>query len=156
LFPFKRRCFLPLFATSLLLLSTSAPTRAASLDLAAYRGKVVYLDFWASWCTPCHLSFPWMNDIQATYGADGLVILAVNLDRDRAKADEFLAMSRGQLNIVYDPKGDIAKQFNFKDMPTAILIGRDGKVHAVHSGFEISKENTYLTDVLSLLSQKVP
>ena len=97
-----------------------------------------------------------MNDIQATYGADGLVILAVNLDRDRTKADEFLAMSRGQLNIVYDPKGDIAKQFNFKDMPTAILIGRDGKVHAVHSGFEISKENAYLTDVLSLLHQKTP
>ena len=141
---------------SLLLLGASVPAHAASLDLAPYRGKVVYLDFWASWCTPCHLSFPWMNDIQATYGADGLVILAVNLDRDRAKADEFLATSRGQLNILYDPKGDIAKQFNFKDMPTAILIGRDGKIRAVHSGFEISKENAYLSDVVSLLHQKAP
>jgi len=156
LFPLKRGSLLRLFATSLLLVSASAPTRAASLDLAPYRGKVVYLDFWASWCTPCHLSFPWMNDIQATYGTDGLVILAVNLDRDHAKADDFLATSRGQLNIVYDPKGDIAKQFNFKDMPTAFLIGRDGKVHAVHSGFEISKENTYLADVISLLHQKAP
>jgi cytochrome c biogenesis protein CcmG/thiol:disulfide interchange protein DsbE len=97
-----------------------------------------------------------MNDIQASYGADGLVILAVNLDRDRAKADEFLATDRGQLDILYDPKGDIAKQFNFKDMPTAILIGRDGKVHAIHSGFEISKESTYLADVVSLLHQKAP
>ena len=97
-----------------------------------------------------------MNDVQATYGAEGLVILAVNLDRDRAKADDFLATDRGQLNILYDPKGDIAKQFNVKDMPTAVLIGRDGKVHAVHSGFETSKENSYLADVVSLLHQKVP
>ena len=129
---------------------------AAGLDLSPYRGKVVYLDFWASWCTPCHLSFPWMNDILASYGADGLVILAVNLDRDRAKADDFLATSRGQLNILYDPKGDIARQFNFKNMPTAMLIGRDGKVHAVHSGFETNQENAYLADVVSLLHQKVP
>ena len=156
MFALKRGTHLRLFATSLLLVCASAPAHAARLDLAPYRGKVVYLDFWASWCTPCHLSFPWINDIQASYGADGLVILAVNLDRDRAKADEFLATDRGQLNILYDPKGDIAKQFNFKDMPTAILIGRDGKVHAIHSGFEISKENAYLADVVSLLHQKAP
>src|SRR5579863_8560754 len=99
-----------------LMLLRALPVGAEPLDLSKYKGKVVYLDFWASWCTPCHLSFPWMNDIQASYGADGLVILAVNLDRDRAKADDFLATDRGQLNIVYDPKGDIAKQFNFKDM----------------------------------------
>jgi len=145
-----------LIATLLLILGAIAPAHAASLDLTPYRGKVVYLDFWASWCTPCHLSFPWMNEIQASYGTEGLVILAVNLDRDRAKADEFLATDRGQLNILYDPKGDIARQFNFKDMPTAILIGRDGKARFVHSGFEIGKENAYLADVVSLLHQKAP
>ena len=155
MFPMKRGKILWLSVMSLLLLGASVPVRAASLDLATYRGKVVYLDFWASWCTPCHLSFPWMNDVQATYGAEGLVILAVNLDRDRAKADDFLATDRGQLNILYDPKGDIAKQFNVKDMPTAVLIGRDGKAHAVHSGFETSKENAYLADVVLLLHQKV-
>jgi thiol-disulfide isomerase/thioredoxin len=138
----------------LLLWSASAPVHAASLDLTPYRGKVVYLDFWASWCTPCHLSFPWMKDLQANYGSEGLVVLAVNLDRDRAKADEFLATDGGQLNIVYDPKGEIARQFSFKDMPTAYLIGRDGKVRSVHSGFETSKQNAYLADVVSLLHQK--
>ena len=132
------------------------PAGAEPLDLSKYMGKVVYLDFWASWCTPCHLSFPWMNDVQQTYGGEGLTVIAVDLDRDRHAADEFLAENRGALNIVYDPKGDIARQFNFKDMPTAILIGRDGKIHAVHSGFEISRENAYLADVVSLLHQKAP
>lgn len=140
----------------LLLWGAAAPARAAGLDLGPYRGKVVYLDFWASWCTPCHLSFPWMKDLQANYGGEGLVVLAVNLDRDRAKADEFLATEGGQLNIVYDPKGAIARQFNFKDMPTAYLIGRDGNVRSVHSGFETSKQNAYLADVITLLHQKAP
>jgi cytochrome c biogenesis protein CcmG/thiol:disulfide interchange protein DsbE len=140
----------------LLVVCATGPASSAELDLSPYKGKVVYLDFWASWCTPCHLSFPWMNEIQQTYGGEGLVILAVNLDRDRAKADDFLATDKGQLKVIYDPKGDIAKQFNFKDMPTAILIGRDGKIHSVHSGFETSRENTYLADVASLLHQKAP
>ena len=138
-----------------LLLGTSAPLRAAGLDLSAYRGKVVYLDFWASWCTPCHLSFPWMNEVQQTYGAEGLTVVAVDLDRDPRAADDFLAENRGGLNIVHDPKGDIARQFNFKDMPTAILIDRAGKVRAVHSGFVVSQEGAYLADVVRLLHEKV-
>lgn len=132
------------------------PASADSLDLSKYRGKVVYLDFWASWCTPCHLSFPWMNDIQQSYGGEGLAVIAVNLDRDRHAADEFLAENRGNLNILYDPKGDIARQFNFKDMPTAILIGRDGRIRATHPGFVTNQEGAYLADVERLLREKAP
>jgi len=143
-------------AASLAILVTCSisSSQAAPLDLSAYRGKVVYLDFWASWCTPCHLSFPWMNEIQRQYGPEGLAVVTVNLDRDRKAADAFLVENKGGLEVVYDPKGDIAKQYNFKDMPTAYLIGRDGKVHAMHSGFLVSQENSYLTDVLALLRQK--
>jgi thiol-disulfide isomerase/thioredoxin len=139
---------------ALLLLGAAGAATADPLDLSKYRGKVVYLDFWASWCTPCHLSFPWMNDIQQSYAGDGLAVIAVDLDRDRHAADEFLTANRGALTVVYDPKGEIARQFNFRDMPTAILIGRDGKVRHVHSGFVTSQENSYLADVTALLREK--
>lgn len=138
----------------LMLFLGGAAARAEPLDLSKYRGKVVYLDFWASWCTPCHLSFPWMSELQQTYGRDGLAIIAVDLDRDRHAADAFLAENRGALDIVYDPKGDIARQFNFKDMPTAILIGRDGRIRATHSGFVTSQEGAYQADVVQLLQEK--
>lgn len=144
------------YCLAALMLFRALPAGAEPLDLSKYKGKVVYLDFWASWCTPCHLSFPWMNDMQQTYGGEGLTVIAVDLDRDRHAADEFLAESRGGLNIVYDPKGDIARQFNFKDMPTAILIGRDGRIRATHSGFVTSQENAYLADVAQLLREKTP
>jgi len=143
------------FCLAVLMFSSGAAASSAEpLDLSRYRGKVVYLDFWASWRTPCHLSFPWMNDLQQTYGRDGLAVIAVDLDRDRHAADAFLAENRGALDIVYDPKGDIARQFNFKDMPTAILIGRDGRVRATHSGFVTSQEGGYQADVVQLLQEK--
>lgn len=143
-----------LFSSALLVMGFSASSRAADIDLSQYKGKVVYLDFWASWCTPCHLSFPWMNDIQQQYGSDGLVIIAVDVDHDRAAAEEFLAASRGALQIVYDPKGAIASRYAVKAMPTAVLIGRDGKVHSVHDGFVVSQEDRYLADVVALLHQQ--
>lgn len=127
---------------------------AAEFDLSHYKGKVVYLDFWASWCTPCHLSFPWMKDVQQQYASEGLVIVAVDVDHDRAAADEFLASNRGDLQIVYDPKGILASKYAVKGMPTAVLIGRDGKVHSVHDGFVVSQENRYLADVVTLLHEK--
>jgi cytochrome c biogenesis protein CcmG/thiol:disulfide interchange protein DsbE len=136
---------------SALVCSTLA-ARADDLDLSAYKGKVVYLDFWASWCVPCRLSFPFMAELQQTYGARGLVVVAVDVDRNRAAADEFLKQMPPAFRIVYDPAGRIAGQYDFKDMPTTVLVGRDGKNHFVHSGFFPEKEGDYIAHVSSLLN----
>ena len=133
---------------------TSLSARADSLDLAAYRGKVVYLDFWASWCNPCRASFPWMNQMQSSLGTKGLVVIAVNVDHDRELADEFLQSNGADFKVVYDPDGQIARQYNFKDMPTSILIGRDGKIRSVHIGFFPNRENSYFSDVQALLNER--
>jgi len=132
----------------------SGPAFAAGLDLNAYRGKVVYLDFWASWCTPCRLSFPWMNEVQEARSRNGLVIIAVNVDHDRAAAQDFLQATNPEFKIVYDPDGSIASQYNFKDMPTSVLIGRDGRVRYTHAGFMRNRERSYLADIDVLLGEK--
>lgn len=143
-----------LFLLCSLVALAPASARADGLDLGAYKGKVVYLDFWASWCAPCRLSFPWMNRIQQTYGRQGLVVIAVDVDHDRALADRFLADNFPQFKIVYDPKGAIATKYNCKAMPTSILIGRDGKIHYVHAGFHPEREGTYLSHLETLLNEK--
>jgi len=145
-----------LFVLFGLLTPLAGTAKAADLDLSAYRGKVVYLDFWASWCTPCRLSFPWMNEIQQSYGQYGLVVIGVNVDHDRALADEFLRANNPDFNVVYDPNGAIASRYNFRDMPTSVLIGRDGKIHFTHDGFFPAKEGAYVADIMALLNQKAP
>ena len=138
----------------LLMIWAGVPAQAASLDLSAYKGKVVYLDFWASWCKPCRESFPWMNAIQDNYGSRGLVVIAVNVDHERDLAQDFLEQNPAGFKVVYDPDGALAEKFHVADMPTSILIGRDGKVDFVHAGFHPDRERDYLAHIGALLSQK--
>ena len=118
---------------------TAAPTfaldgRTGPVKLADYRGKYVYLDFWASWCGPCKHSFPWMDALQKRYGA-GLQVLAVNVDTNRADAEQFLALVPSGFVIAWDPAGAVARQYAIKGMPSSVLIDPAGQVVAVHAGF---------------------
>ena len=103
--------------------------------LAQARGKVVLVDFWASWCGPCRQSFPWMNAMQAKYAGKGLQIVGVNLDAHRSDADKFLAEVPATFSVAFDAQGETPKRYAIKGMPTSVLIGPDGRVIQMHSGF---------------------
>lgn len=107
----------------------------AGVDLSEYRGRIVYVDFWASWCVPCRQSFPWMNGLQKQFGKDGLVIVAVNMDQVHADAENFLKQYPADFSVRFDPQGLLAQQFKVRGMPTSALLGRDGQVLWTHEGF---------------------
>lgn len=111
------------------------PGAKGQVALQQLKGKVVYVDFWASWCGPCKQSFPWMNEMQAKYGPRGLQIVGVNLDAKTADAEKFLADVPARFTVAFDPKGDTAKRYAIKGMPSSVLVGADGKVVKVHAGF---------------------
>lgn len=111
------------------------PGKQGTIKLTDYRGKFVYLDFWASWCGPCRQSFPWMNEMQAKYGKDGLAIVAVNVDQKREEAEKFLAQLPAQFTVAFDAAGTTPKAYSVKAMPSSMLIGPDGTVRFVHNGF---------------------
>lgn len=100
-----------------------------------YKGKLVYLDFWASWCIPCRKSFPWMNEMNKKYKNKGLEVIAVNLDKDSQLVSKFLNKYPALFKVAYDPSGNSAEQFHVKGMPTSFLISRQGKLLIVHMGF---------------------
>lgn len=119
-------------------LTWAAPATLAAddpLDLERFHGKVVVIDFWASWCAPCRQSFPWLNEMQAKYRDRGLVIIGVNVDRERAEAERFLQQTPADFNIVYDPEGTLAARYQVPGMPSSYVIGRDGQQAGVHIGF---------------------
>ncbi|MEP7297084.1 MAG: TlpA disulfide reductase family protein [Burkholderiales bacterium] len=130
------------------------PGLKEAVNLANLKGKVVYVDFWASWCGPCKQSFPFMNALQSKYRAQGFEILAVNVDAKREDADKFLSEVPAQFTVAFDAKGESAKRFDVKSMPSSYLIGRDGKVVAAHKGFKEEERQELESRIASALSAK--
>ncbi len=122
--------------------------------LSELRGKVVYLDFWASWCIPCRESFPWMNALQQRYAGQELVVLAMNLDAKSADADAFLARYPAKFRLAFDAEGASAKQFGVKAMPTSFLISRDGTLLIEHRGFRESQTEAVDAEIRAALDKK--
>jgi cytochrome c biogenesis protein CcmG/thiol:disulfide interchange protein DsbE len=127
--------FLLSLALACLALTAAAGDAGDPLDLAQLRGKVVLVDFWASWCEPCRHSFPWLNEMQAKYADRGLVVIGVNVDRERGDADRFLRDVPAQFRVVYDPAGTLASCYDLPGMPVSYIIGPNGDVVGRHIGF---------------------
>jgi cytochrome c biogenesis protein CcmG/thiol:disulfide interchange protein DsbE len=137
------------------ILLASSPSPADSPpDLASLRGKVIYLDFWASWCTPCRQSFPWMQAMKATYEGQGLTVIAVNLDQQRSDADAFLAKYHPSFDVRFDPQGELAERFKVRGMPTSVIIDRQGVVRFTHIGFRPVDQAAYEEQLRQLLAEK--
>ena len=145
----------------LALLAGSGPATAATATpgwplLAGLSGKVVLVDFWASWCGPCLRSFPWMNELQHRHAGEGLVIVAVNLDQDRALADAFIKKLPPKFRVEFDPAGQIATRFGVEAMPTSFLIDRRGQVRARHAGFRDALRTEREQQIQQLLKETPP
>ncbi len=111
------------------------PGQNKTIDLSEFKGKVVYLDFWASWCDPCKRSFPWMNKLQEQYGHNGFEIVAVSLDEDRQDAEKFLARVPANFTVAFDETGKTAESYKLKAMPSSYLIDRQGRLVHKSVGF---------------------
>jgi len=129
------------------------PAIDGEMDLAQLEGKVVYLDFWASWCDPCRDSFPWMAEMKEKYGSDGFEVVAVNLDKERELADKFLNTMKVNFVVAFDASGESAEKYKLRGMPGSYLIGRDGNIQASHLGFN-DKDKAKLEAVIKVLLQQ--
>jgi cytochrome c biogenesis protein CcmG, thiol:disulfide interchange protein DsbE len=144
------------FALIFLAISVLAPPswgQSSQFDISNYKGKVVYLDFWASWCGPCKQSFPYMAGLRQQYGKQGFVVVTVNLDKNRAQADAFLKKVGVSLPVTYDSAGAVAKQYRVTDMPTSIVFDRTGKARFTHKGFFQGKTKEYSAHVAQIINE---
>lgn len=124
-----------------------------TVTLDDLRGKVVYLDFWASWCPPCKVSFPWMGRMHQQYADEGLAVVAVNLDTQRSKARKFLEENPAPFTVLFDPEGKVAERYQLKGMPTSLLIGREGEVLWRHTGFRKEESQDYAQRIREALNR---
>ncbi len=115
-------------------------------------GKVVLVDFWASWCGPCKASFPALNRLQEKYAAKGLVIIGVGVDDDAAKYKEFAGKMGAKFSIAHDSAHKAADFFAPPAMPSSYLVDRKGVIRYVHTGYHGAKtEADYTSEIETLL-----
>lgn len=151
-------------AVSLASLALAAPEKPApnivvqngdggSVDLASYRGKVVLVDFWASWCPPCKTSFPALDALYREYATKGVEVLAVNLDERRRDADAFLSAHPHRLTVLFDPKGASPVAFGVKGMPSSFILDRNGNIRFTHMGYSGNVDESYRRELVQLLAE---
>ena len=131
----------------------SASAAAASPGLPAVSaGKLVYMDFWASWCAPCAESFPWLNSMQAKYG-DRISIVAIDVDSDPADGQAFLRTHPATFKISFDPQGQLAERYHIDGMPSTVIVDATGRVLHQHSGFYVDKAGDYEAAIEQAIKQ---
>ncbi|HEY8119834.1 MAG TPA: TlpA disulfide reductase family protein [Myxococcota bacterium] len=126
----------------------------AQVVLHEMRGKVVLVDFWASWCAPCNAAMPQLEKLSKEFPADRFVVLGVNVDKKLDDARRALERRPVTYANASDPTGMLPKRFGLETMPTSYLIDQDGVVRLVHRGFRNGDMDTLREQIQKLLDKK--
>lgn len=126
------------------------------ISLSDYRGKVVYLDFWASWCAPCLVSLPAYENMRSEIDSEDFEIIAINVDEDPRDGLEFLVDTPVSYPVLADPEGDIGIPYRVRSLPVAFLLDRGGRIVKRYRGFEPGDEVDVRRDIERLLNGNLP
>ncbi len=132
----------------------TAASDATTYTFKQFEGKVLYVDFWASWCGPCAKSFPFMNHLDQTFKQRGLQVIGVNLDEKQGDAQDFLAKNPAGFAIATDNHEQCASDFGLQAMPSSYLVDRKGHIRHIHLGFKPGEAEQLEMLVEQLLAEK--
>jgi cytochrome c biogenesis protein CcmG/thiol:disulfide interchange protein DsbE len=125
----------PDFELPLWEVASNAPHPSRRMALAELRGRWVYLDFWASWCGPCRLSFPWMNELAQRLAAHRLSVVAIGLDTRAEPMARFIAQLAPRFTVLWDARQTTPAAYQVQAMPSSFLVDPQGRIASSHRGF---------------------
>jgi thiol-disulfide isomerase/thioredoxin len=123
------------------------------LSLTQYKGQVVMLNFWASWCVPCKQEMPLLDSIQKKYGKMGFTMIGVNVEPDSKAANAVLQKIPVSFPIVYDTQSKVSELYKVSGMPSSVIIDRKGQMRVLHKGYKPGDENAYLDSIRTLIRE---
>jgi peroxiredoxin len=132
----------------------SLPARGGStVDLSQFKGQVVMINFWASWCVPCRQEMPLLETIYKKYKPLGFTLIGVNVEPDQKDAEKFLSQTPVSFPVLFDAKSQVSGLYNVQVMPTTVFIDRKGNVRMVHQSYQDGAENQYMDQIRTLLRE---
>jgi peroxiredoxin len=141
-------------ASSALAPSFTLPSRAGdTVSLAQLKGKVVMLNFWASWCGPCRQEMPLLDQRHKRYSALGFTLVGVNVDADSKDAEQWLSKTPVSFPVLFDRDSKVSKMYEVSAMPSTVFIDRKGNVRYLHRGYKTGDEGEYLNQIRALLKE---
>lgn len=124
-----------------------------NLKLSELRGKVILINFWASWCGPCRQEMPVLNELYQHYRSLDFTVLGVNVEQNSDKAESLLKEIPVSFPILFDNHNQVSKLYNVKGMPSTVLVDRDGNVRYTHIGYQAGTENEYQSKIRELIRE---
>ncbi len=124
-----------------------------NIKLSEYAGNVVLLNFWASWCAPCRLEMPLLNDLHNKYEKLGFVVLGVNVEEQTGPARSYIADRPVDFPILFDDRNEVSKKYNVVAMPTTVMIDRNGNMRYLHQGYQPGDEKKYQKMIKKLVRE---
>ena len=125
----------------------------SKISLSQYKGQVVMLNFWASWCGPCRQEMPLLENIYKKYNKMGFTLIGVNVEPDSKAAEGFLKDMPVSFPVIYDKDSTVSKAYDVSGMPSTVIIDRKGNIRALHRGYKPGDENGYLDSIRSLVRE---
>ena len=132
---------------------TLASRAGQDVSLAQYRGQVVMINFWASWCGPCRQEMPLLESIYKKYNKMGFTLIGVNVEPDSNAANDWLKATPVSFPILYDRDSKVSKLYDVSGMPSTVIIDRTGKLRVLHRGYKPGDENEYLDSIRTLIRE---
>ena len=153
--------FAPALATSIDGLRTGAPApqfqlnsnSGRPLSLADLKGRIVLVNFWASWCGPCRKEMPILEQLNRQYRNKGVTLLGVNVEPDSAAATDWLKATPVSFPILFDVDSKVSKLYQVEGMPNTVILDRKGNVRYIHRGYQPGAENEYLDQIRALIRE---
>ena len=132
---------------------TLGSSAGSNVSLAQYKGQVVMLNFWASWCGPCRQEMPLLESIYKKYNRMGFTLIGVNVEPDSNAANQWLKQTPVSFPILYDKDSKVSKMYDVAGMPSTVIIDRTGKLRVLHRGYKPGDENEYLDSIRTLVRE---
>jgi peroxiredoxin len=124
-----------------------------NLRLSEYRGDVVMINFWATWCGPCRQEMPLLDELYSRYQRVGFNLLGVNIDDDSRRAMQMIEELGVNFPVLFDARKEVSKLYEVEAMPVTVIVDRSGNVRYIHHGYKPGYEDKYLEQVRSLLRE---